>query len=79
MATDIQVNDHLQAELRRRDLGEVSAVDAAAWLDAAGLCRDSIDRPGRELRRLLRGGRIVGARHEVNRRRFIERQPANVG
>lgn len=71
-----EINKHLQDELRRRNLFEVSAVEAAAWLEAAGLLKDSLDRPGRPLRELLRAGLIDRARQEHNRRWFIERADA---
>jgi hypothetical protein len=55
------INAVLQAELRRRRLDEVSAVEAARWLDAAGVLKDTDARPGLPLRDLLRAGRIDGA------------------
>ena len=54
------INDYLQAELKRRRLAEVTAVEAARWLDRAGLLADSATRPGLRLRNLLRDGAIVG-------------------
>lgn len=53
-----EIDRFLQAELVRRRLGEVTAVEAAAWLDEAGLLPDSPSRPGLPLRNLLRAGRI---------------------
>jgi hypothetical protein len=79
MASDFQINEYLQAELERRGLAEVAAVEAAQWLDAARILPNSKDRPGRELRRLLRAKKIVGARQELNTRWFIERRPAIAG
>jgi hypothetical protein len=55
------INAVLQAQLRRRRIDEVSAVEAARWLDAAGVLKDSAARPGLPLRSLLRAGRIKGA------------------
>lgn len=52
---------------------EVPAVEAAHWLDQAGLLRDSEIRHGLPLRNLLRAGLIVGQRQEPNRRWFIDR------
>lgn len=49
------------------------AVEAAAWLDEAGLLADSSIRPGLPLRRLLREHRILGQRQEANRRWYIDR------
>ena len=79
MASDFEINQYLQAELERRGRAEVSAVEAAKWLDAGGRLRDSKDRPGRELRRLLRNHKIIGARREMNNRWFIDRQSGGAG
>ena len=57
---DGEISAFLQAELRRRALSEVPAVEAARWLDAAGLLKDSDSRPGKPLRDLLRAGRVAG-------------------
>jgi hypothetical protein len=51
----------------------VTAVEAAGWLDEAGLLSDSPHRPGLPLRNLLREQRIRGQRQEPNRRWFIDR------
>jgi len=61
MSLDIRaINRLLQKELKRQNLDEVRAVEAAAWLDRAGLLGDSRHRPGLPLRNLLRDGEIVG-------------------
>jgi len=78
-ASDPQINAFLQAELARRDLARVTAVEANAWLDAAGLLWDSAIHPGLPLRELLRAGRIANARQGVNSRWSIERRPAGAG
>lgn len=52
--------------------GEVTAVEAAAELDRLGLLRDSADRPGLPLRRLLREGRLEHTRQDGGRWWFIE-------
>jgi len=57
-ALPAEIDRFLQVELVRRRLGEVSAVEAAAWLDEQGLLPDSPSRPGLPLRNLLRAGRI---------------------
>ena len=44
----------------------VAAVDAARWLDDAGLLKDSALRPGKPLRDMLRTGMIDGQRQEMN-------------
>jgi hypothetical protein len=59
--------------LQRRERSEVPAVEAARWLDRAGLLRDSPIRPGLPLRNLLRVGLITGQRQEPNHRWFIDR------
>jgi hypothetical protein len=55
------ISRFIQAELSRRGLTEVTAVEAAEWLDRAGLLGDSTQRKGKNLRRLLRDHRIPGA------------------
>ncbi len=55
------INNHVQHRLKQDRLPEVTAVDAAAWLDEAGLLKDSPERRGRTLRNYLRAGKIVGA------------------
>jgi hypothetical protein len=67
------IGDFLQEELRRRGMLEVPAVEAAGWLDRAGLLRDSKQRPGLPLRNLLRADRIPGQRQDTNSRWFIDR------
>jgi len=67
------VNRYIQGELRRREMYEVPAVEAARWLDEAGLLRDSQHRSGLPLRKLLRARQILGQRQETNRRWFIDR------
>jgi hypothetical protein len=62
------INDFLQRELKRRGLAEVPAVEAAEWLDAAGLLADSPHRPGLPLRNLLRDGAIVGSDQRPDRK-----------
>lgn len=57
----IQINRFLQSELTTRYLHEVTAVDAAVWLEQARLLMDSPNRPGKPLRDLLRNGKIDGA------------------
>ena len=57
----MHITAFLQAELRRRRLSEVTAVQAASWLDERHLLRDSPSRPGLPLRNLLRAGVIGGA------------------
>lgn len=68
-----KINAFLQHELRRRGLSEVTAVEAAEWLERAGILKDSKSRPGLPLRNLLRAKKITGQRQEPNRRWFIDR------
>jgi len=73
--TDIpRINQTLQSELRARRMRRVGAVEAATWLDAAGVLTDSPTKPGRPLRDLLRlrKGLISGQRQEMNGRWFID-------
>ncbi|MFX4263085.1 hypothetical protein ACOBQJ_12935 [Pelotomaculum propionicicum] len=72
----MDVNSFLQKELIRRSLNRVNAVEAARWLDEAGILNDSIHRRGKPLRNLLREGKILGSVQEPprpNGRWFIER------
>ena len=55
-----KINTFLQAQLRRKGRIEVAAVEAAQWLDAAGLLADRTARRGQPLRKLLRKGVIAG-------------------
>lgn len=55
------VSDFIQEQLQRKALSEVRAVEAARWLDTAGLLPDSPSRPGRNLRNLIRNGEVAGA------------------
>jgi hypothetical protein len=65
------INSFLQSELARREIDCVTAVEAARWLATAGLLRDSISRPGKPLRDLLRRGAFAGQRQELNSKWFI--------
>jgi excisionase family DNA binding protein len=62
------INGYLQGRLRDLGRHEVPAVEAACWLDDAGLLNDSGARPGLPLRNLLREGQIVGADQRPARR-----------
>ena len=72
------INRFIQGELSRKGGGCVSAVEAATWLDDGGLLRDSVSRPGKPLRDLLRAHRIIGQRQEPNSRWFICRERSTV-
>lgn len=65
----------VQLQLERRSQLSVSAVEAAAWLNEAGILSDSGHRPGLPLRNFLRDGSIIGQRQESNHRWYIDRIP----
>lgn len=72
------INLHLQERLERDGREEVGAVEAARWLDKAGLLRNY--RNGLPLRRLLRAGRIAGQEQRPDKkygRWFIHRLAAS--
>lgn len=69
----VNINDFLQTQLKLSDRAEVPAVEAAQWLEQAGLLKDSKVRPGRPLRDLLRMKLINGQYQLPNRRWFIKR------
>ena len=73
MADLIGINSFLQERLTNEGLPEVKAVDAAQWLDTAGLLNDSRTRRGKPLRDLLRAGLIEGAYQESGRLWWIRR------
>lgn len=67
-----RINEFLQNKLKQENIKEVTAVQAAKWLDRAGILKDSEHREGLPLRRLLRSGKILGQRQESNRWWFID-------
>ncbi|OQX56567.1 MAG: hypothetical protein B5M53_00760 [Candidatus Cloacimonas sp. 4484_209] len=67
------INRFIQEQLRKKGLYEVTAVEAARWLDSAGLLKDSKSHSGLRLRNLLRDKLIDGQRQEPNKRWFIDR------
>ena len=54
MADIERISAFLQERLKAEGLPEVSAVDAALWLDEAGILGDSQSKPGLPLRNILR-------------------------
>lgn len=72
MSNHLTISKFIQTELKRKNMLVVSAVDAAKWLDNAGLLKDSFSRPGKPLRDLLRNRKIVGQKQFSNKRWFIE-------
>ena len=72
------INIHLQERLEQDWREEVRAVEAARWLDKAGLLRNY--KNGLPLRRLLRAGRIAGQEQRPNQKNgawFIRRLAAS--
>ena len=67
------INEFIQSELVKRNLWEVTAVDAACWLDKAKILEDSSSRPGQPLRVLLRKGKINNAIQRNGRSWYIRR------
>ena len=61
-----KINSHIQKQLERYSLDEVTAKKAARWLDDAGLLSDRKDRRGMPLRRLMRKGLIAGQQQRPN-------------
>ena len=64
-----RINRFLQDKLQK--INSVGAVEAGRWLDEAGILQDSVHRPGRELRRLLRKNLILGQEQLPNGRWII--------
>jgi hypothetical protein len=54
------INEHIQKRLLTERKNEVTAIEAAVWLDTAGVLSDSQVRRGLPLRRLLREKLIAG-------------------
>jgi len=69
-----EINRYIQQKLAEENLEKVSAVDAAKWLDRAGLLADSQSRPGLPLRKMLRQGLIENSHQQANNRWFVYRQ-----
>ena len=67
------INRYLQLVLDLKGQDSATAVEAARWLDAVELLKDSDTRPGKPLRDLLRAGQIIGQRQEANTHWFIDR------
>ena len=67
------INEFIQNQLILRTKEKVTAVEAARWLDEAGILKDSNQRPGKNLRDLLREGLIIGQKQFSNNRWVINR------
>ena len=68
-----RIGAFIQKMLTQLGMSEVPAVEAARWLDEHNILRDSRNRPGMPLRRLLRDGRILGQRQVKGRWWYIDR------
>ncbi len=68
----LYINEFLQSELKRKGLREVTSIEAAQWLDKAGILKDSHSRPASPLRNKLRKGEIVGGNQDASRRWTIQ-------
>ena len=67
LRVDAVISDFIQDELKRKKLASVTAIEAAGWLDRAGILRDSTLSPGLPLRKRLRKGMVRGQRQEAGR------------
>lgn len=67
-----QINAYVQQQLSERGLKSVTPTEAAEWLDAAGVLRNT-GKPGQRLRDYLRAGLIEGGHQFPNRRWVIDR------
>jgi hypothetical protein len=78
-ASVVEINTFLQGRLATFGLDCVAAVNAASWLNEAGLLGDSPSRPGKPLRDLLRAGKIKNAEQRppaANDRWFVLSSPS---
>lgn len=69
-----RINRHIQERMLIEDRTSVTAVEAAIWLDEAGLLHDSITRKGKPIRGLLRSGLINNCWQDSKNRWFIDRE-----
>ncbi len=71
MASPAEINRFLSQKLTEENLEEIDAISAGQWLNDEGLLKDSLQRPGLPLRKLLRAGKINGSFQYPNRRWVI--------
>jgi hypoxanthine-DNA glycosylase len=71
---DIDINNEIQRLLREKGVSKAKAVDVGFWLDQDNILKDSTDRPGLPLRKLLRDGKIKNSQQENGRYWFIYRE-----
>ena len=69
-----KINNYIQEELKKRNLDEATAIDAARWLDDANLLKDYKQRPGMNLRKLCRQKKIKHALKRGETKWFIQRE-----
>lgn len=69
-----EINTYIQNRMLRESITSVTAREAAQWLDAASLLRDSSIRKGKPLRDLLRKGHITNSWQDGRKRWFIDRE-----
>jgi hypothetical protein len=67
-----KINAYIQNRLLSDERTFVTAVEAARWLEDAGLLKDSQTRKGKPLRDLLRAGLIGNAWQDAGKRWFID-------
>lgn len=67
------INKYIRMKLEKEGLDEVTAIEAAGWLNEAGILDDSRHRRGLPLRVLLRNNQVIGAYQTANRRWYIRR------
>lgn len=63
-----QINQYIQQRLKQESRTEITAVEAAQWLDSEGLLKDSDSHPGQPLRRMLRNNEIAGQEQRPNKK-----------
>lgn len=71
MASHTEINRYLAQRLMDENSDEIDLITAAKWLNDQGVLKDSLQRPGLPLRKLLRAGKINGAFQYPNRRWVI--------
>jgi len=71
LASVAEINRYLSQKFEDEGNTEIDAITAGRWLNERGLLKDSGQRPGLPLRKLLRAGKINGAYQYPNRRWVI--------
>jgi hypothetical protein len=68
-----KINQLIQDRMAQEGIVFIKAVEAAKWLDEAGLLKDSMTRKGKPLRDLLRQELIWSAWQDTRKRWIIDR------